>query len=65
MDDCAYMRYNTVMKSHILIIEDDQNLSNLIKESLEAKNFEVTEKEPGLTGAVKSLFSPKKKATNL
>lgn len=25
------------------------------------KNFEVTEKEPGLTGAVKSLFSPKKK----
>jgi ABC-2 type transport system ATP-binding protein len=26
-----------------------------------AKNFEVTEKEPGLTGAFKSLFSPKKK----
>jgi ABC-2 type transport system ATP-binding protein len=25
------------------------------------KNFEVIEKEPGLTGAVKSLFSPKKK----
>jgi ABC-2 type transport system ATP-binding protein len=25
------------------------------------KNFDVTEKEPGLTGAVKSLFSPKKK----
>jgi ABC-2 type transport system ATP-binding protein len=25
------------------------------------KNFEVTEKEPGLSGAVKSLFSPKKK----
>jgi ABC-2 type transport system ATP-binding protein len=25
------------------------------------KNFEVTEKEPGLGGAVKSLFSPKKK----
>jgi len=25
------------------------------------KNFEVTEKESGLTGAVKSLFSPKKK----
>src|SRR3972149_11192473 len=25
------------------------------------KNFEVTEKEPGLTGAIKSLFSPKKK----
>ncbi|MCX6703820.1 MAG: ATP-binding cassette domain-containing protein, partial [Candidatus Woesebacteria bacterium] len=25
------------------------------------KNFEITEKEPGLTGAVKSLFSPKKK----
>lgn len=25
------------------------------------KNFEVTEKEAGLTGAVKSLFSPKKK----
>ncbi len=25
------------------------------------KNFEVTEKEPGLAGAVKSLFSPKKK----
>ncbi len=25
------------------------------------KNFEVTEKEPGLTGAVKSLFSAKKK----
>jgi len=25
------------------------------------KNFEVTQKEPGLTGAVKSLFSPKKK----
>ena len=26
-----------------------------------AKTFEVTQKEPGLTGAVKSLFSPKKK----
>jgi ABC-2 type transport system ATP-binding protein len=25
------------------------------------KDFEITEKEPGLTGAVKSLFSPKKK----
>jgi len=25
------------------------------------KNFEVTEKEPGLTGAIKSLVSPKKK----
>lgn len=25
------------------------------------KNFEINEKEPGLTGAVKSLFSPKKK----
>lgn len=25
------------------------------------KNFEVTEREPGLTGAVRSLFSPKKK----
>ena len=25
------------------------------------KNFEVTQKEPGFTGAVKSLFSPKKK----
>lgn len=25
------------------------------------KNFEVTEKDPGLTGALKSLFSPKKK----
>ncbi|KKU09560.1 MAG: hypothetical protein UX13_C0037G0009 [Candidatus Woesebacteria bacterium GW2011_GWB1_45_5] len=25
------------------------------------KNFEVTEKEPGLTGAFRSLFSPKKK----
>jgi len=25
------------------------------------KNFEITQKEPGLTGAVKSLFSPKKK----
>ena len=25
------------------------------------KNFEVAEKEPGLTGAVKSIFSPKKK----
>jgi ABC-2 type transport system ATP-binding protein len=25
------------------------------------KNFEITEKEPGLTGAFKSLFSPKKK----
>lgn len=25
------------------------------------KNFEVTVKEPGLTGAIKSLFSPKKK----
>ncbi len=25
------------------------------------KNFEVVQKEPGLTGAVKSLFSPKKK----
>lgn len=25
------------------------------------KNFEVTEKEPGLTGAIKSLFSPKAK----
>ncbi|HKB88414.1 MAG TPA: ATP-binding cassette domain-containing protein [Patescibacteria group bacterium] len=25
------------------------------------KNFEVNQKEPGLTGAVKSLFSPKKK----
>ena len=25
------------------------------------KNFEITEKEPGLTGAVKSLLSPKKK----
>jgi ABC-2 type transport system ATP-binding protein len=25
------------------------------------KNFEVSQKEPGLTGAVKSLFSPKKK----
>ena len=25
------------------------------------KNFEVTQKEPGLTGAFKSLFSPKKK----
>jgi ABC-2 type transport system ATP-binding protein len=26
-----------------------------------AKNFEVNQKEPGLSGAVKSLFSPKKK----
>lgn len=25
------------------------------------KNFEVTQKEPGLSGAIKSLFSPKKK----
>ncbi len=25
------------------------------------KNFEVTEKEPGVSGAIKSLFSPKKK----
>ncbi len=25
------------------------------------KNFEITEKEPGIAGAVKSLFSPKKK----
>jgi ABC-2 type transport system ATP-binding protein len=28
------------------------------------KNFEVTEKEPGLTGAFKSLFSPKKKTVH-
>ena len=28
------------------------------------KNFEVTEKEPGLTGAFKSLFSPKKKTSS-
>jgi ABC-2 type transport system ATP-binding protein len=28
------------------------------------KNFEITEKEPGLTGAFKSLFSPKKKEIN-
>lgn len=28
------------------------------------KNFEVTEKEPGITGAVKSLFSPKKKSVH-
>jgi ABC-2 type transport system ATP-binding protein len=28
------------------------------------KNFEVTEKEPGLTGAIKSLFSPKKKTVH-
>ena len=28
------------------------------------KNFEITEKEPGLTGAIKSLFSPKKKEVN-
>lgn len=28
------------------------------------KNFEVTEKEPGLSGAVKSLFSPKKKSVH-
>ena len=28
------------------------------------KNFEVTQKEPGLTGAIKSLFSPKKKAVH-
>lgn len=28
------------------------------------KNFEVVEKEPGLSGAVKSLFSPKKKTVN-
>jgi len=28
------------------------------------KNFEVTEKEPGITGAIKSLFSPKKKAVH-
>jgi ABC-2 type transport system ATP-binding protein len=28
------------------------------------KNFEVTEKEPGLTGAIKSLVSPKKKAVH-
>src|SRR3990167_1921872 len=28
------------------------------------KNFEVTEEEPGLTGAVKSLFSPKKKTVH-
>ena len=25
------------------------------------KNFEITEKGPGLTGAIKSLISPKKK----
>lgn len=28
------------------------------------KNFEITEKEPGLSGAVKSLFSPKKSQVN-
>ncbi len=28
------------------------------------KNFEVIEKEPGLSGAVKSLFSPKRKAVH-
>ena len=28
------------------------------------KNFEVTEKEPGITGAIKSLFSPKKKTVH-
>lgn len=28
------------------------------------KNFEVVEKEPGLSGAVKSLFSPKKKTVH-
>lgn len=28
------------------------------------KNFEVTEKEPGLTGAIKSLISPKKKSVH-
>jgi ABC-2 type transport system ATP-binding protein len=28
------------------------------------KNFEVVEKEPGLSGAVKSLFSPKKKVVH-
>lgn len=28
------------------------------------KNFEVTEKEAGLTGAIKSLFSPKKKTVH-
>lgn len=28
------------------------------------KNFEVTEKEPGISGAVKSLFSPKKKSVH-
>jgi len=28
------------------------------------KNFEVTEKEPGLSGAFKSLFSPKKKTVH-
>lgn len=28
------------------------------------KNFEVTEKEPGLSGAIKSLFSPKKKSVH-
>ncbi|KKR52921.1 MAG: ABC transporter, ATP-binding protein [Candidatus Woesebacteria bacterium GW2011_GWD2_40_19] len=28
------------------------------------KDFEVTEREPGLTGAFKSLISPKKKIVN-
>lgn len=28
------------------------------------KNFEVVEKEPGITGAIKSLFSPKKKVVH-
>jgi ABC-2 type transport system ATP-binding protein len=28
------------------------------------KNFEITQKEPGLTGAFKSLFSPKKKSVH-